>query len=455
MFATDISLENIIPVILGLITSIGTAICIFKKVFENKLGYFVCVTITFIFAFAVQDSPSIVSLLIPIAISALYLNKKIIIITSVSADVSILFLIFFNRIADLHYMPSVFLIVNIVIIILLVTTKFGNDLLYKSADQVTRANQLLDKLEKLMKTIDVNTETLNGDIVDCNDNLTSMQKISTEITNTVQEITKGILGQAESTNQINEMMYDVKKQITEVFNYSKHMTEVSTKANVFVENGSSNINQMDKQMILITTSVTESLATVLELQNKMEEVNTFLSGITQIASQTNLLALNAAIEAARAGESGKGFAVVADEVRKLAEASANTVKQIDQIMNVIKAKTENVVTSAQNGSLATKEGEVILAQVNEGFIKIQSSFKDIDDNISNELKMIEKTSNLFSKIQAETESIASISDEQSAATQEMLSTVEQQNSGIQEINSAMKEIQKASENLQEIIKSNS
>lgn len=184
----------------------------------------------------------------------------------------------------------------------------------------------------------------------------------------------------------------------------------------------------------------------------MDEIITFLSGITQIADQTNLLALNAAIEAARAGESGKGFAVVADEVRKLAEQTSNTVKQIDQIMTKIKIKSLKVVDKVKDGSIATNEGTVLITDVTEGFNKIQLSFKDIDSNIANELKMIENASSIFSKIHLETESIASISEEQSSATEEMLATMEEQSKIINLIYTSMQEINKSSENLQEIIR---
>ncbi|MHB8063990.1 MAG: hypothetical protein ACYDG2_15395, partial [Ruminiclostridium sp.] len=85
---------------------------------------------------------------------------------------------------------------------------------------------------------------------------------------------------------------------------------------------------------------------------------------------------------------------------------------------------------------------VIINQVNEGFKRIQLSFKDIDSNISNEFKMIEKTSDLFTKIQVESENIASISEQQSASTEEMLATMEEQNISIDVIYSSMQKIKK-------------
>ena len=109
-----------------------------------------------------------------------------------------------------------------------------------------------------------------------------------------------------------------------------------------IEQGHERIDDMNKQMEIIYQSVSNSNATITELQCSIEEINKFLDVITAISAQTNMLALNAAIEAARAGEHGKGFAVVADEVRKLAENSSDTVNDINKIITSIKDKTSLV-----------------------------------------------------------------------------------------------------------------
>lgn len=74
--------------------------------------------------------------------------------------------------------------------------------------------------------------------------------------------------------------------------------------------------------------------------NKTDDILRFVS---DVAANSNLLGLNAAIEAARAGEHGRGFAVVADEIRKMAVNSAQSVKDIRNILQNILSNTKSVV----------------------------------------------------------------------------------------------------------------
>lgn len=84
--------------------------------------------------------------------------------------------------------------------------------------------------------------------MDCNGNLHSVQESSEGITNVVQEISKGDLEQAESTNHINESMRGTEEKIKEVFNFSKQLAESSLMTNAVVIEGTEKINNMDKHM---------------------------------------------------------------------------------------------------------------------------------------------------------------------------------------------------------------
>jgi methyl-accepting chemotaxis protein len=246
-------------------------------------------------------------------------------------------------------------------------------------------------------------------------------------------------------------MKEANKKVLDISQFSNELNEVSTKASQIVIEGSEKINHMKDQMDIINTAVTKSYSTVRELNLDMDKIDTFLSDITQIADNTNLLSLNATIEAARAGESGRGFAVVADDIRKLAEQSANTVRQINTILLLIKEKTKNVLDEVNKGNIATNEGTIAVDHVNNNFDMVQTSFGDISKHISDEIKRINEITELFSQINTESESIASISEEHAASTEELMATTQEHNANIESIYNLMQDIKSSSESLQGVM----
>jgi methyl-accepting chemotaxis protein len=421
-----------------------------KNKFQTVAAFLICIAISVSTASVISDKSSIYLILIPISISALYMRMDIFLACTALANLSVVLkLVMLGQSYGALVIPII--ITNIITLAIYFMTKWGKDSIKMASEEAQKSVISFGELKNTMKSIDANTLSLDTDIASCFSNLQSVKEISNALTATVDEVVVGVTNQAEAIGQINSMMNTAEGKVSESQNISKNLGVISRETNELVISGSDKIRNMGTQMNIISGAVTESVETVHELQNNIGEINTFLSGIVQIAEQTNLLALNAAIEAARAGESGRGFAVVAEEVRKLAEESANIVKQINEIIGQINNKTQLVIDKVQNGNEAVQAGEVIVSDVSESFKRIQLSFDNIDKSLSTEIDMIEKTTEIFQNIRKESESMAAIAEEHSAATEEMLATVEGQNNNIDNIFNLMRKITASSENLRAVL----
>ena len=383
----------------------------------------------------------------------LYFNTRMLIIYGVIMNISLV--IFYSVSpsgllgvdASTSEIGTRLFLIDSVIFILFLITKWGNELIISSKEKEKSTLEILEKLQFTMGKIDTNTALLNDAMDNSNENITITKDSSNNITIAVQEIASGIEAEAASLSTIVYEILEGSNSANATKSMNDTLIEVSNSTISIVSEGIKEIDTMKKRMVTIDNSISTAASTVEDLQVSIKDINEFLSAIVNVSSQTNLLALNASIEAARAGEAGRGFAVVASEVQKLAEQSSSIVSNINGIILNINLKTQNTINVIKEGNIAVKDENIIVEQVNKRFNIIHSSSMKLNEIIEKETKMIEKMAELFDSVNIQTENIASIAEEHSASTEEILAEIEEQNNKIIALAGLIAEMKNISDDL--------
>jgi len=179
----------------------------------------------------------------------------------------------------------------------------------------------------------------------------------------------------DATNQSNE----VEKISSSLSEASTHVGDVAiamTQIRENTEDSATHIEEGKKNMQMMTLS----MDMVAKQSNQAKSI---VTTIEEIAQQTNLLSLNAAVEAARAGEAGKGFAVVAAEVKKLASTTAESTKNISDIISGTIASVEearsNLSTTEKSFDDISNSTDKILEQITSIDEKSKSTLNEIKE----------------------------------------------------------------------------
>jgi methyl-accepting chemotaxis protein len=251
-----------------------------------------------------------------------------------------------------------------------------------------------------------------------------------EMSVNVQNMVKSTQVQASSVSETSASIDQMVASIQRVADTAKVLLDISNRSREEVHNGIGTMEKATDGLNRINTTITSSGQIIGALGQRADDIGKIIEVIDDLAEQTNLLALNAAIEAARAGEHGLGFAVVADEVRKLAEKSAQSTKEISELIESIQKEARKAVENMDRSTSIVNEGLELGGELNSALRKISNVVTEV-------YKFAQEIGAATNEQSHGSSQIARATTRLNEITHEINSAVEEQASGAQAVVKAM------------------
>ena len=294
----------------------------------------------------------------------------------------------------------------------------------------------------------------------------------------VEEINGSVRGLVEAINGVAQGAREQEQGVEEASRVSQHLAssaeELASSATEAAggareaadsaEGGARKVEETIAGIDRIKQTIDQASGEIARLGERSQEIGKIVAVIEDIAAQTNLLALNAAIEAARAGEQGRGFAVVADEVRQLAERVSSATQEIAELINGVQSGVDASVRAMEEGATEMDSGARVATEAGESLAQILEAAHSVATRIqsmaegSTELReaggemarllegvraVAEQSTEGAARMQEQASAvsdglgaIATVAEENSAATEQVSASAEEMTAQVEEVSAA-------------------
>ena len=301
---------------------------------------------------------------------------------------------------------------------------------FKAIGDIRVLNSSFNGMLTQIKGLVADTEEVSRQVADevekINEISINSRNISENISIAIEDIAKGSGIQYDRSQESFESLEKLADNISYTIS---SISEVGTATDNTRNIGSEAISQiaMLKEQTNATNRSLEDMRETFEVLvrevKNIEEVLTFILGISD---ETSMLAMNASIEAARAGEAGKGFNVVAVEVSKLAKQTEESTNNINEVITKIKTHVNSTMDILQSSSAVFMEQSHMVDKMIKSFEKIISSTNSINEKIDDVRRKTDEMNLLKEESLIATRSILEVAENSSANTEEVASvTVEE------------------------------
>jgi methyl-accepting chemotaxis protein len=252
-----------------------------------------------------------------------------------------------------------------------------------------------------------------------------IQSSSAELQTTATQQATGARQQATAMSEVTTTISELLATSRQIAESAQRVASISIETASAASAGDRVVQRAHESIAGIKSQVDAIVAHMLDLGRKSQQIGGIVDIINELAEQTNILAINATIEAAGAGDSGKRFAVVADEIRKLADRVGASTKDIDSIIEEIRAAVNTTVMATEGGTKAVDAGAREFGEVANSLNHITAlvgttseAAREIELSTKQQMTAVEQVNTAVA-------SVAQVSRETEASTAQALQTASQ------------------------------
>ena len=246
---------------------------------------------------------------------------------------------------------------------------------------------------------------------------------SEQLSAQIEQSSRGADEQSGRVRETATAMEEMNATVLEVARNAQQAADVSHQAHQQAQEGSKIVTDAVKSIEAVHAQSIAIKEDMDVLGKQAEGIGQIMGVIADIADQTNLLALNAAIEAARAGDAGRGFAVVADEVRKLAEKTMTATQEVGNAITGIQEGTRKNIHNVEQAGVSIEEAAKLSVQSGESLKQILEFVHMVNDQVQSIATASEQQSAASEEINHSVEQVATISAETAQAMEQASSAV--------------------------------